>query len=61
MTKKDKIRNVQIVQNVQLVEIERNKLSWYDQVMRRNEEKKTKKYLQWRPTGKRPVGQPRKR
>ena len=44
-----------------LEEIERNKLRWYGHVMRMNEDKRPKKYLKWRPEGKRPVGRPRKR
>lgn len=41
-------------------EIKRNKLRWYGHAMRMYEEKKAKKYLQWRPTGTRPMGRSRK-
>ena len=44
-----------------LEEIERNKLRWFGHVKRMNTEKKPRKFLEWRPPGKRPTGQPRRR
>ena len=65
VTRKDKIRNTSIRADLNatplLEEIERIKLRWYGHVMRMTEEKKPKKYLLWKPDGKRPVGRPRKR
>ena len=37
------------------------KLRWYGHIMRMDEERKQKMYLQWKPDAKRPVGRPRKR
>ena len=65
VTRRDKIRNTQIRQELNVLplleDIERNKLRWYGHVKRMGEEKKPRKYLEWRPQGKRPVGRPRKR
>ena len=44
-----------------LEEIERNKLRWFGHVKRMDTEKKPRKFLEWRPTGKRPTGRPRRR
>ena len=65
VTRRDRIRNTQIRKDLNIVplleDIERSKLRWYGHVMRMNDESKPKKYLEWRPPGKRPVGRPRKR
>ena len=44
-----------------LEEIERNRLRWYRHVMRMEGNKQPKRYLLWKPEGKRPAGRPRKR
>ena len=60
VTRKDKIRNTTIRAELHvpplLEEIERNKLRWYGHVMSVEDDKKRKKYLMWKPDGKRPVG-----
>ena len=65
ITRMDRRRNTTIREELQvtplLEEIERNKLRWYGHVMRMRGDRKPKKYLQWRPAGRRPVGRPRKR
>ena len=65
VTRRDRIRNSQIRKDLNVVplleDIERNKLRWYGHVMRMDDGSKPKKYLEWRPPGKRPVGRPRKR
>ena len=65
VTRRDRMRNSQIRAELQVVplleDIERNKLRWYGHVMRMTDDRKPKKYLQWRPAGRRPVGRPRRR
>ena len=65
VTRWDRVRNVQIREDLNVTalldEIERRKLQWYGHVMRMEEGRCPKKYLDWRPQGKRPVGRPRKR
>ena len=65
VTRKDRIRNTTIRAELHvpplLEEIERTRLRWYGYVMRMKEDKKPKRYLMWKPEGKRPVGWPRKR
>jgi len=65
VTRRDRIRNVNIREELQirplLEEIERNKLRWFGHVKRMDTEKKPRKFLEWRPTGKRPTGRPRRR
>ena len=65
VTRKDRIRNTTIRAELQvpplLEEIERNRLRWYGHVMRMDDNKKPKRYLMWKPEGKRPAGRPRKR
>ena len=65
VTRKDRMRNSRIREELKvtplLEDIERGKLRWYGHVMRMEEERKEKKYLMWRPPGKRRVGRPRKR
>ena len=63
--RRDRIRNNTIRSELKvtplLEEIERSKLRWHGHVMRMEEDKKPKRYLKWKPEGKRPVGRPRKR
>ena len=65
VTRRDKIRNANIRGEwniIQLLEdIKRGRLRWYGHVMRMGEEKKQRRYLEWRPAWKRSVGRPRKR
>lgn len=65
VTRRDKIRNEYIRNELNVLplldDIEKNKLRWYGHVMRMEEQRKPKKYLIWKPQGKRPVGRPRKR
>ena len=65
VTRRDRIRNVNIREEFQirplLEEIESNKLRWFGHVKRMDTEKKPRKFLEWRPTGKRPTGRPRRR
>ena len=65
LTRKDKIRNTTIRAELHvpplLIEIERNRLRWYGHVMRMEDDEKPKKYLMWKPDGKRPLGRLRKR
>ena len=65
VTRRDRIRNVNIREELQvrplLEEIERNKLRWFGHVKRMDTEKKPRKFLEWRPPGKRPTGRPRRR
>ena len=65
VTRKDKFRNTIIRSELEvtslLEEVERHRLRWYGHVMRMEEDKKPKKYLVWKPEGRRPVGIPRKR
>ena len=65
VTRREKIRNTIIRRELNvtslLEEVERKQLRWYGHVMRMEDGKKAKKYLNWKPEGKRPVGRPRKR
>ena len=65
VTRKDRIRSttvrVELHAPLLLEEIERNRLRWYGHIMRMEEGKKPKRYLMWKPEGKRPAGRPRKR
>ena len=65
VTRRDKIQNTAIRREFNMVplieDIERGRLRWYGHVMRMEEGAKQRKYLEWRPAGKRPVGRPRKR
>ena len=65
VTRRDRIKNNTIRSGLKvtplLEEIERNRLRWYGHVMRMEENKQPKRYLLWKPEGKRPVGRPRKR
>ena len=65
VTRMDRLRNDQIRSDLSvkplLKEIEERKLRWYGHVKRMDEERLPKRYLEWKPQGKRPVGRPRKR
>ena len=65
VTRRDRVRNVNIRGELGveplLDTIERSRLRWYGHVKRMNQDMPANKYLEWKPTGKRPVGRPRKR
>ena len=65
VTRKDRIRNTNIRAELHvpllLEEIERTRLRLCGHVMRMEEDKMPKRYLMWKPEGKRPAGRPRKR
>ena len=65
VTRRDRLRNTYIREELGctavLEDIERSKLRWYGHVSRMNDNRIAKKQLVWAPTGKRPVGRPRKR
>ena len=65
VTRLDRLKNEQIRTDLNvepvLITIERERLRWYGHVMRMDESRIPRRYLQWRPQGKRPVGRPRKR
>ena len=65
VTKFDRLRNDDIRKELKVDSvldiIERSRLRWYGHVKRMDEERYPKKYLDWRPPGRRPVGRPRKR
>ena len=64
-TRKDRIRNVQIREKLNVVplldDVVRKKLRRYGHVKRMSEEKKPKQFLQWFLPCKRPLGSPRAR
>ena len=41
--------------------VERGQLRWYGHVKRMDDSRYPRKYLEWKPDGRRPVGRPRKR
>ena len=65
VTRRDRIRNVQLREELNVVplldDINRKKLQWHGHVKRTIEEKKPKRFLEWFPPGKRPLGHPRMR
>ena len=65
VTRMDKLQNDQIRLDLSvkplLREIEESKLKWYGHVKRMDDTRLAKRYLEWKPQGKRPVGRPRKR
>ena len=65
VTRRNHIRNTTIRSEMKveplLQTVERSRLRWYGHVMRMTHDRHAKKYLTWRPVGKRPVGRPRKR
>ena len=65
VTRRDRMRNDEIRRELGVVSIlemvERSKLRWYGHVQRMNENQFPRKYLEYRPQGRRPVGRPRRR
>ena len=65
VSRRDRLRNDRIRSDLSvkplLREIEESKLRWYGHTKRMDGERLAKRYLEWRPQGKRPVGRPRKR
>ena len=65
VTRLDKLRNEDIRRELEVEEIlkfvERGQLRWYGHVKRMEENRYPKKYLDWTPEGRRPVGRPKKR
>ena len=65
VTRMDLMRNERIREDLgveaTLDIIERSKLRWYGHVKRMDTERHARKYLDWNPIGRRPVGRPRKR
>ena len=65
VTRLDRLRNEQIRSDLSvkplLSEIEESKLRWYGHVKRMDDRRLARRYLEWKPQGKRPVGRPRKR
>ena len=65
VTKFDRMRNEDIRRDLGvdyiLDIVERGRLRWFGHVKRMDEERYARKYLEWRPRGRRPVGRPRKR
>ena len=65
VTRRDRMRNDDIrrelgVESI-LEVVDKSKLRWYGHVQRMNEDQFPRKYLQYRPHGRRPVGRPRRR
>ena len=65
VTRRDRIRNDVIRERLNITSvlkiIEKSKLRWYGHVKRMEENRYPRKYLDWIPQGRRPVGRPRKR
>ena len=65
VTRWDRIRNEDIRRELRVTSInevvERNRLRWYEQVMRMEEERLPRQSLEWIPQGRRSVGRPRRR
>ena len=65
VTRRDRIRNEEIRERLRITSvlkiIEKNKLRWYGHVKRMEDTRHAKKFLEWVPPGRRPVGRPRKR
>ena len=65
VTRMDRLRNEQIRSDLSvkplLRDIEESKLRWYGHTKRMDDGRMAKRYLEWKPRGKRPVGRPRKR
>ena len=65
ITLRDRIRNEVVREKLEVESIldfiERCQLRWYGHVMRMEETRYPKKYLDWQPSGKRPRGRPRMR
>ena len=65
VTMRDRKRNVDIRKSLKveplILTIEKNILRWYGHLMRMEPSRRVKQLADWKPTGKRPVGRPRKR
>ena len=65
ITRLDRIRNTVVRKGLEvdsiLDYIEKTQLRWYGHVKRLDDSRYPKKYLEWKPMGKRPVGRPRMR
>lgn len=65
VTLRDRKRNVDIRKVLKVepivLTIEKNILRWYGHLMRMGPSRRVKQVATWKPTGKRPVGRPRKR
>ena len=65
VTKRDKIRNEIIQDNLRVQSIlsliEKNQLRWFGHILRMPDTRDVKRIYQWKPTKKRPLGRPRKR
>ena len=65
VTRRERLRNDNIRKELNVMSIidfvERAQLRWYGHVMRMGEEREPKRWLDWRPRGRRPRGRPRKR
>ncbi len=65
VTRLDRIRNEETRERLGITSvlkiIEKNKLRWYGHVQRMEDTRYARKFLEWVPLGRRPVGRPRKR
>lgn len=65
VTRRDRLRNTKIREDLgvapMLGDVESGKLRWFGHVKRMNENRHARKYMDWKPQGRRPVGRPRKR
>ena len=65
ITRLDRIRNTVVRKGLEaesiLDYIEKTQLRWYGHVKRLDESRYPRRYLEWKPHGKRPVGRPRMR
>jgi hypothetical protein len=65
VTKRDRLTNVFIRDQLHITslleEIERSKLRWFGHVKRMEESRSARRFMEWEPGGRRPVGRPRKR
>jgi len=65
ITRLDRHRNVDIRRELGIESIldliERGQLRWYGHVKRMEDDRYLKKFLEWTPKGRRPVGRPRMR
>ena len=65
VTRMDRLRNEQIRSDLLvkplLIEIEESRLRWYGHIKRMDDGRMAKRYLEWKPQGRRAVGRPRKR
>lgn len=65
VTRMDRMRSTRIREELGVgsvtEEVEETKLRWYGHVKRMNDSRHAKKYMEWVPQGRRPVGRPRRR